>query len=59
ETYGQMFRSVKVDRGRHSIVWTYRPVSLLWGGVISVLSLVVVILIGVVARPRIQAAPSA
>jgi len=39
ETAG-MFRAVTVTPGQHDIVWSYRPASVFWGAVISVVTLV-------------------
>ena len=34
-----MFRGVEVSSGQHTVVWTYEPASLYWGGAISGLTL--------------------
>jgi len=41
-----VFRGVTILEGNHSIVWTYRPAPLYWGGVISFLMVVGLLAIG-------------
>ena len=36
QTYGGMFRAVRVPAGRHTIAWTYCPSSAIAGGLVSV-----------------------
>lgn len=53
ETHREMYRSVKVGPGPHTIVWKYRPASLWWGVLVSSVSLVTVIVVGV-RRHRVE-----
>ena len=47
--YG-VFRGVQITRGRHEIVWTYRPQSLVIGSIITLMTLLTVGLSGFVKR---------
>jgi hypothetical protein len=40
------FRGVALPPGRHTVIWTYRPVSVYWGAGISLASLAVMMLLG-------------
>jgi hypothetical protein len=48
-----MYRGVELPPGRHTVVWTYRPASVHWGGAISAATLLMIV-IGALARRRCQ-----
>ena len=41
-----MYRSVEVPAGMHEVVWSYRPQSVYWGGVVSVGVLILLVVMG-------------
>ena len=43
--YEDMFRSVDLSAGRHTVVWTFRPQSVYWGASISGIALLVLVAI--------------
>jgi hypothetical protein len=45
-----MFRAVDLTAGSHEIVWTYRPQSVFWGGVISGVAVVALISLALLRR---------
>jgi hypothetical protein len=47
-----IFRSVEVPRGRHEVVWRYRPLSMYVGGVMTIIAALALQLGKFVKRPR-------
>jgi hypothetical protein len=47
-----MYRGVEVSAGRHTVEWTYSPASVAWGGVISLVAVLALLLWGGMARRR-------
>ncbi|MGZ5472606.1 MAG: hypothetical protein ACXW31_01745 [Thermoanaerobaculia bacterium] len=47
-----LFRGVRVARGRHEIVWVYRPPALLGGAIVTMLTLISLTLFSFVKRAR-------
>ncbi len=47
-----LFRAVRVAAGRHQVVFEYRPASLRWGAVLSLLSVALLVALGVASRRR-------
>jgi hypothetical protein len=43
-----LFRGVVVPPGEHVVRWTYRPAAFVWGSIISVITLVVLLAIGMI-----------
>jgi Bacterial membrane protein YfhO len=51
-TIDGIFRGVNVTRGRHEIVWTYRPLSLFIGAAMTILTLIAMQIFAFVKRSR-------
>lgn len=45
-----LFRAVQVNAGTHIVTFEYRPVSLIWGGIISAIGLVLTVALAVAIR---------
>ena len=55
--FERLFRSVNVPAGKHRIVWKYKPSSLYWGALVSLLSIAGMLAIAVFRR-RSRSVPS-
>jgi len=53
-TVDRIFRGVSVEKGRHEIVWKYRPRSLFFGAAITIVTLLTMQIIAFVKRQRIR-----
>ena len=48
----EVFRGVSVTRGRHEILWTYRPWSLFIGAAVTIITLATMQIVAFVKRSR-------
>ena len=47
-TAAGLFRAVAIEKGRHEIIWTYRPAALLPGAVMTLVTLLLLLLTAIV-----------
>ncbi|MFO1022368.1 MAG: YfhO family protein [Planctomycetales bacterium] len=45
-TVEKMYRGVEVPAGKHTVTWSYRPASILWGGILSVVTVLFLAAVG-------------
>jgi hypothetical protein len=45
-TVERIFRGVELSAGNHTIIWTYRPAALYWGGGLSIATLTALLVLG-------------